>query len=202
MENFKICRRCNELLPATIFSSRGYICKPCDALWSKERRQAYRARNSAGTTTVSHKRCSTCREELESDQFARYAGSVDGLDTACKQCKRAGIRARQLCDGGRISKEHTLYVLRNTLLPTFVKIGRSSNVNLRARQLSDSQPFEIEICYEYPGYGFLEQLVHDKVRSWQVANCRSREWFTLQPEQANGIIGGVIAEWELTHPSS
>jgi hypothetical protein len=197
MDVDKECCRCHESFPASIFSKRGYICKPCDAACSRERRAAYRARHSSGTIDVSDKLCSTCQRRLPADQFGRYAGSFDGLDTACKQCKRAGIRSRELLDEGRLSREHTLYVFCNPLIPNIVKIGRTRDVNIRAHQLSESQPFEIEVCYEYPGYGFLELLVHDRVREWRTTTSRSREWFTMQSDQADDIIRGTIAEWEL-----
>jgi len=196
----KTCRICKQLLTPSIVAANGSVCKPCDAADKRARRAAYKAVHASGQPVPLEKHCATCKQQLSADHFARCSTTADGLDTACKECKRDGIRKRQLQDQGRISKDHTLYVFLNPVLPNMVKIGRTSNVNQRARTLSSSHPFEIQVCYEYPGYGFLEQIIHDRLRDFRVTGFITREWFTVSVEHAHAIISGAIAEWELAHP--
>ena len=90
--------------------------------------------------------------------------------------------------------------MKNPLLPNLVKVGQSSDAAERAIQLSKCHPFDIEICYEYSGMGHLENTAHDRMRPYRFTGakaCKGREWFEMQAEQADGIIRGVIAEWEL-----
>ncbi len=90
--------------------------------------------------------------------------------------------------------------MRNSTLPLLVKVGKATDVTKRAKELCHSHPFTIEICHEYAGYGFLEMIIHDRLREHRVTGGSGREWFEVQPEHANAIIRDAIAEWHLAHP--
>ena len=99
----------------------------------------------------------------------------------------------------------SLYVMMNPLLPHLVKIGQACDVDRRAIDLSSSHPFDMKVCYQYPGQGYLENIVHDRLRAHRFTGdkaSRGREWFEVQPHHADGIIRGTIAEWQLTHPEA
>jgi hypothetical protein len=96
-----------------------------------------------------------------------------------------------------------LYVMQNLRLMGELKIGRSSNVELRRRSLQSSQNFTIDVLAIFPGAGYLEPLAH-KILS----NCRvttgvaGREWFRCGTETALGAISlalGVSNERAVTH---
>ena len=196
----KWCRYCEEMVPISILAKHGRMCKPCDAAEKRRRRAAYKIQHSSGPSTALDKKCPTCKQLLSAEHFTRCASTSDGLETACRDCKRKGVKKRQLQDEGRASREHTLYVFLNPVLPGMVKIGRTSDVRARAYGLSACHPFTIQVCHEYPGFGFLEQIIHDKVRESRVTGFMTREWFNMSAEQAHAIISGTIAEWELAHP--
>ena len=90
--------------------------------------------------------------------------------------------------------------MRNSTLPLLVKVGKAVDVAKRAKDLGQSHPFVIEICHEYAGYGFLELIIHDRLREHRVAGGSGREWFEMHAEQVNAIIRDAIAEWHLTRP--
>ena len=90
-----------------------------------------------------------------------------------------------------------LYVMFNPLLPGMVKIGRSFHPEGRARTLSKSQPFNIQVCHTYDGYGFLEKLLHSKLKKRCVIGGAGREWFSISSDQAHQIISAAVLEYEL-----
>ena len=90
-----------------------------------------------------------------------------------------------------------LYVMLNPLLPHMIKIGRSIDPEGRAKDLSKSQPFLIGVCYRYDGYGFLEHCIHGKLSKQCVVGGRGREWFSIQPHQADLLIRAAILENQL-----
>ena len=126
--------------------------------------------------------------------------SPDGANPACKNCRRElQIRKRDdaCVNSASNPRSETLYVMRNPLLPDMVKIGKAADVAKRAKELGSSQPFTIEICFQYEGYGVLEYIIHDRLREHRVLGGTGREWFAVQAELADGIIRGAIAEWKL-----
>jgi prophage antirepressor-like protein len=91
----------------------------------------------------------------------------------------------------------SLYIMRNTLIPHMIKLGRSINPTNRARDLSKSQPFHIVVCNQYDGYGFLEKRLHNKLAIKCAVGGRGREWFTIEPCQADLLIRAAILEHTL-----
>jgi hypothetical protein len=79
-----------------------------------------------------------------------------------------------------------LYIMRYEFDPCHTmgcKIGRSQNVFLRARQLSEGHCFEMKILRVYKGCGHLEPLIH-KLLSSKRAEGACREWFNVSFDAA------------------
>jgi hypothetical protein len=100
--------------------------------------------------------------------------------------------------------------MQNPRLPGELKIGRSSNVELRRRSLQSSQNFTIDVLAIFPGAGDLEPLVHKILSNCRVTGVAGREWFRCGTETALGAISlalgvsnerapGVSNEREVTH---
>ena len=136
-------------------------------------------------------------------EFAVDRHMSDGVYYKCKICKGADCKTqRDARKAGRNKDAITpaLYVMRNPLLPHLVKIGQAVDVAVRAAALSACHPFDLEVCHQYPGQGHLEGVVHDRLRAYRFTGAKAskgREWFEVQAEQADAIIPGAIAEWEL-----
>ena len=64
------------------------------------------------------------------------------------------------------------------------KIGRSQNVWLRARQLSEGHCFEMKILRVYKGCGHLEPLIHKLLSSKRAEGGVCREWFAVNFDTA------------------
>ena len=90
-----------------------------------------------------------------------------------------------------------LYVLTNTLIPGVIKIGRAVCPLIRANSLSASHPFEIQVQHQYPHWGYLEWHIHRQVKILRVAGGRGREWFRMEPWQADALIQAAIVQVEL-----
>jgi hypothetical protein len=93
---------------------------------------------------------------------------------------------------------HILYVMRNPLIPGIVKIGRATCPLQRASEMSRSQPFLLEICHTYGGWGHIETEMHKKLEHRRVDTGAGREWFSVEPWQADVLIRAAILEHELS----
>jgi hypothetical protein len=90
-----------------------------------------------------------------------------------------------------------LYVLQNPLIPGILKIGRATCPVRRARELSTCQPFELVVCSSYVGWGFLERILHAKLKHKRVEGGRGQEWFSVEPWQVDILVKAAIVEFEL-----
>ena len=95
------------------------------------------------------------------------------------------------------ASSYALYVMRNPLIPGMVKIGKAACPDSRARDLSVAQPFELLVSYTYSGWGSLEIQMHHKLHHIRVTSGKGREWFWLEPEQADMLIRSAILESEI-----
>ena len=91
----------------------------------------------------------------------------------------------------------SLYVMRNSIIPGMVKIGRSHFPEERAKDLAAAHPFEIIVRLSYKGWGRLEKEMHEKLRHRRVDGGSGREWYQATPEKADLLINAVILEHEL-----
>ena len=87
-----------------------------------------------------------------------------------------------------------LYVLHNPKIPGESKIGRSRDVTARAKDLSKSQNFSMVIDHTYTGQGFLETVIHRRLKNIRIMDGDGREWYRIDPASLNMIISGVIVE--------
>ena len=90
----------------------------------------------------------------------------------------------------------SLYVLTNPRVPGEVKVGRAACPLARAQQMSSGHNFTLDVAYSYAHQGSLETTVHQRLARWKVP-CGSREWFSLQPEQADLLVRATILEHKL-----
>ena len=146
--------------------------------------------------------CKNCEDDKPCSEFYKTGNS---LFPQCKSCtiarskewrleKKTQDLTRFTFDPEEAVPNDTpqgpdsLHVLTNPLIPGMVKVGRSHLPHERAKQLSVSQPFELVASYLYEGLGFLEPFLHRKLKPKQVQGGRGREWFRLEPEQADTLI--------------
>jgi hypothetical protein len=216
LEQHQWCPACAQIVPLSDFHKdkgrptglRSH-CKKCTNKENRENHERNVQKHYLKTQTVQPnemKLCKACGVSKLVSAFALSRQSPQGKYPWCKTCSNIRHQARRDALKAACSTEDksettsALYVMRNPLLPSLVKVGQSSDAVERAIQLSKCHPFDIEICYEYSGLGHLESTVHDRMRPYRFTGakaCKGREWFEMQSEQADGIIRGVIAEWEL-----
>ena len=87
----------------------------------------------------------------------------------------------------------SLYIMKNSMLPNSVIIGRSADVNARRTSLEASQNFNILVHAELPGYGYLEREVHDLLKDCQIKNVKGKEWFRCSVSHAMKAIASVVS---------
>ena len=151
------------------------------------------------------KRCTKCQTEQQQDEFWKSGGTKDGLHVWCKSCFRANRKRPRECDPCdepcEVAQEpndgDSLYIMTNSLIPNIVKIGRSFNPEERARQLGMSHPFRLIVENSYGGKGFLERVLHDRLKHRRVEGGLGREWFKLKAEQADVLIRASIVDHEI-----
>ena len=100
------------------------------------------------------------------------------------------------CTQEREAPVEHLYVMKYSNDQTVVKIGKSSNVERRRRELEASQNFRVEILAIFPGKGDLEPKVHERL-----AHCRStagagKEWFKSPVGDGVLVVNKLIQELE------
>ena len=78
-----------------------------------------------------------------------------------------------------------------------LKVGRATCPLGRAQQMSSGHNFTLDVTHTYAHQGILETTVHRRLAPYQVP-CGSREWFRLQPEQADLLVRATILEHELS----
>jgi hypothetical protein len=139
--------------------------------------------------------------------MTEYRSVRYGSRNECKSCEstyyKNWCRARE--NGGKemdTSTDDALYVMTISKLPGIVKIGRSKNPKNRAYELAACQPFYVNVDREYQEVGFMEQSIHKKLAPYRVEDGNGREWFNVSVEQADAIIQGEIALYELSVASA
>jgi hypothetical protein len=143
------------------------------------------------------KSCQKCNAEKRFSDF--YPGRH-----YCKTCvlevgERRRQRYRDASDS--MKSESTwgdcLYVLTNPRIPGEVKVGRANEPETRAQTLSQGQNFTLRVEYTYAHKGYLETAAHRRFSPWKVGHGPGREWFRLQPKEANLLLQALILEDDL-----
>ena len=94
-------------------------------------------------------------------------------------------------------KDH-LYLMRNSRFGDGeVKVGKSHDPTQRAKELSKSQNFRMDILKVYHCQGHLETIVHKRLKARQVTLGDGREWYRIDVETLDIIVQGVVAESQL-----
>ena len=161
------------------------------------------------------KHCKRCESDLPLDDFWSNGKYFNSYCRRCDADRRADYtkRKRQVTlEGEPCSMDETdayevkeeifpdpdhLYIFMNPKISGEVKIGRSKDPTIRAKELSKSQNFSLVIHATYAGQGFLEALIHRRLQKIRVHDCEGREWFHIDPETAHHIVYGIIQEASL-----
>ena len=124
-----------------------------------------------------------------------------------------GIKSIIMRMGGRAAKEFRatgkvckrkrtdlakddLYVMKYSTDNNAVKIGRSENVEKRRRSLETGQNFFVEVVAIFPGKGYLEPDVHDRLQHYQSKSGAGVEWFNISAADAALVCSNTLKEIE------
>ena len=157
---------------------------------------------------ASKKICANCRSEEHLEAFPSHPLTKDGRQTWCRKCLGLTKKKRKPDEENQDKQPDdasddiselvdSLYVFTNPLVPNMLKIGRSFDPNKRAKKLATSHPYELVINYTYQRWGFLEKMVHNKLKEWRVNGGTGQEWFYIEPKQADILIKATAIEHEL-----
>ncbi len=135
--------------------------------------------------------------------MTEYRTTKYGSRSECRSCESLYYKnwSKLRENGGKEMdprSDDSLYVMSNSKLQGIVKIGRSKNPKNRAYEMASSQPFFVNVDREYPEVGFLESTIHKKLAPYRVEDGAGREWFNISVAQADAIIQGEIALYELS----
>lgn len=72
-----------------------------------------------------------------------------------------------------------LYVLRYDFRSDSLKIGRSFDVLRRANDLERCHDFRVVLLLVLPGMGWVESLLHARLRHLRASSGSGKEWFTI-----------------------
>jgi Recombination endonuclease VII len=93
----KTCNKCNIARALTEFKAdprnkdglQG-ICKICNRLWNKKRREE--RRSGIGLIPITEKQCNSCGKTKPTSMFYKDLGIADGHATLCKSCRDVAMR--------------------------------------------------------------------------------------------------------------
>ena len=121
----------------------------------------------------------------------------DNMQHAAKRQKMSDMKQTfRANEEQKEDQEHvtdSLYLMKNSEIPNQVKVGRSQDVTARRKNLDVSQNFNILVHADFPGYGHLEQKVHEALKDYQVKNVRGKEWFRCSVAHAMKAIASVMS---------
>ena len=148
---------------------------------------------------ASTKTCQKCREEKRLSNFypGRQHCKPCVLDKDRERRQRARDAASESSDAPDSTWGESLYILTNSRIHGEVKVGRAACPLGRAQQMSTGHNFTLDVTHTYAHRGALETAVHRRLAPWQV-QCGGREWFRLDPQQADLLVRATILEHELS----
>ena len=160
------------------------------------------------------KYCKRCEAYKPLAEYHVNRTMADGRQVWCKICQNRANRETQLRRAARSeasshsedSEESTgseavpagydLYVLTNPRIPGEYKVGRSKGVEQRREDLQNGQNFRMEVVATFPGNGYAEGSVHDRLAHSRVSEGPGREWFRASLSDILHAIGRVLeSEW-------
>jgi len=156
------------------------------------------------------KHCRSCNAFKPITEYHMNRAMADGKQTYCKQCQNKRSRESRRAARSEVSSSseisdfgtetvpagYDLYVLTNPRIPGEYKVGRSRDAEQRREDLQNGQNFRMEIVATFPGNGYTEGLVHNRLAHSRVHEGAGREWFRASLSDILHAIGRVLeSEW-------
>ncbi len=154
----------------------------------------------------SEKVCRKCTKMLPLSSYYNHPENVDGHFGKCKECHKEGKRdvrrgratppddmtddttEEEPLPPKRPCRPSCLYVMCFSTDPGGLqyglKIGRSCNIEERARDLASSLPFNMVVLATIPSAGHVEGAVHDHLAARRNTDSNAREWFRVSLTEA------------------
>ena len=146
--------------------------------------------------------CQSCSAFKPISEYHMNRTMADGKQRYCKSCQNRRCReSRRATKSEESSNEegtevvpagNDLYIMRNTRIPGEYKVGRSKTVEQRREDLQNGQNFRMEIVATFPGAGYAEGLVHDRLAHSRVHEGAGREWFRASLSDILHAVGRAI----------
>ena len=140
----------------------------------------------SGSSSEGSKACRLCHKMLPIGCYHANPSSRDGHRNICKECRQEHRRdvKRHKC----ICRPSNLYIMCLSTDPGGLihglKIGRSCNIEERARDLAASLPFDMVVLATIPSAGHLEMAVHSHLATRRNTDSNAREWFRISLTEA------------------
>ena len=87
-----------------------------------------------------------------------------------------------------------LYVAQYSTIWDCVKIGRTSDITNRLRQMEATHNSRFVVVASFPDHGHLERAVHRRLSAYRSAEGASNEWFNVPAQYAIKIINELIEQ--------
>jgi len=154
----------------------------------------------SGSSSEGSKACRKCARMLPIGSYYTQQTSRDGHRHMCKECFIEEVRDRRrptpddTTDAEeeeppkRICRPSNLYIMCLSTDPGGLihglKIGRSCNIEERARDLAASLPFDMVVLATIPSAGHLEMAAHAHLAARRNTDSNAREWFRISLTEA------------------
>ena len=92
-----------------------------------------------------------------------------------------------------------LYVMQYNTIWDCVKIGRTSDITKRLRELEMSHNSRLVVVASFPEHGHLERVVHERTSAYRSTAGAGSEWFNVPVQYVIKVINELI---EQTRPES
>jgi len=155
----------------------------------------------SGSSSEGSKACIKCAKMLPIGCYHTQPSSKDGHRGYCKECQNAYKREYRRRAAApedttdteeeppkRICRPSNLYIMCLSTDPGGLihglKIGRSCNIEERARDLAASLPFDMVVLATIPSAGHLEMAVHAHLAARRNTDSNAREWFRISLTEA------------------
>ena len=151
--------------------------------------------------------CPSCNASKPLTEHHMSRARPDGKQAYCKLCQNRQnreSRLRRAAGSEESSSEdseesteavpagHDLYLMTNPRIPGEYKVGRSKCVEQRREDLQNGQNFKIAVMATFPGAGWAEGLVHDRLAHSRVHEGAGREWFAASLSDVLHAVGRAL----------
>ena len=82
--------------------------------------------------------------------------------------------------------------MTNPRIPGEYKVGRSKGVGQRREDMQNGQNFKMVIVATFPGAGYAEGSVHDRLAHSRVNEGPGREWFRASLSDVLHVVGRAL----------